>query len=256
LDTGETSQKVKVNWKIKEALLIILLTGVPLGIFWYLALPLAWWIPLLSALCFGILQYITLRFVRFIYKGKIGFAILFFMTIFVGVIIGGLFQYLILRIPNGHWYEVLAPNEQGTDITFATSDFYCVQTASTTKYCCGYFNQTDGEKCVSDTYTNDDKRRLESHYYGLIENRNHLLITPVKPVKDDIDIYYVYSGFFEGTVQNIYLLTSNGQVWNYLQYFNGMEVFLIIFTSIVGGIMGLLHSLTHLIISKKRKLPK
>jgi hypothetical protein len=255
LNIGETDKKVKVTWNIKEALLIILLTGMPLEIFWHWGLPLPWWIPIILALCFGILQYFILIIDRLFYKRRIGFALLFFLTIIVGVVTGGLFQSLILRIPNGQWYEVLAPNEQGTDITFATSDFYCVQTASTTKYCCGYFNQTDGEKCASDTYTNDDKRRLKSHYYGLIENRNHLLITPGKPVKDYIDIYYVYSGFFEGTVQNIYLLTSNGQVWNYLQYFNGMEMFLVIFTSIVGGIMGLLHSFIHLIISKKRKLP-
>jgi hypothetical protein len=254
LDTGETSQKVKVILRIIEALLIILLTGIPLEIFWHWGLPLPWWIPLLSALCFGILQYIILIIDRLIYKGRIGFALLFFLTIIVGVVTGGLFQFLISRIPTGNWYEVLAPNERGTDITFATTNFYCVNTVSEEKYCCGFFDQNNDEKCVPDIYTDKDKNRLEKADW-LIDHKNHLLYVPGRPVRDGIDIYYVYSGFFEGNVQNIYLLSRNGQVWGFTEYFNSLEVLIIIFTSIVGGIMGLLHSFTQLIISKKRKKP-
>jgi hypothetical protein len=139
---------------------------------------------------------------------------------------------------------MISPEEKGVDITFASIGFYCLETSTASKFCCGYIGENNSAKCLPDTFTDGEKERIKARDQ-VIDNRRHW-ITPKRPDKV-IDVFYVYFSHFEGNGQVGYLLTAEGEVWEWREFSNVLEILIIIFAAIIGGFLEFLHYLFHMI---------
>ncbi len=207
---------------------------------------------IISFLIFCITQLFAWRLALFINKNRTNHSIHFFLTFLFGTVMGALLMYSMTCIPNGEWKQVLSPDINGVEITYATRDVYCLVDVEGIEYCCGYVVTNEQKTCLQTTSLDIEKGSF-SGTDEILDNKNHLFYSPKKPEKS-LDIYFVYSYFFEGNEQIGYCLSVNGNVWEWRQYVgSGYDLIAMIIVAILGGAIGLFHTFIRIIISTVKK---
>lgn len=217
------------RWRI---LLIveIIAAGLPFGVFlFFTGSPI--WIPIVCTLLFGLI-------LRFAWSAWHGGCLGVATSFLAGVLLNAGATRGLFTLTNNDWMPVIIPEEAAIGFTYGNTVMYCVDTVTGVDYCCTDVLDPDAGACRPDMLTDEGKAATDD-FSRLIDHGNHWIL-PAAP-GEVADIYHYFFSFFEGDGQTSYLLTTDGRVWRWNDWYNSFAMIWVVIAGIWGGAAGLIY---------------